>query len=345
VRHRALALAFVDGVGPRTYHDLIARFGSAEEAFDALPAPSTAVAEGRAVATCDESEARGVRVVSWVDPDYPGDVRHLRDAPPVLFARGNLSLPGGAGPGVAIVGSRDATAYGMRVTRSMAGALARAGACIISGLARGVDAEAHRSALDAHGTTVAVLGTGVDVPYPVAHRALQERIAHEGLLLSEWPCGTRAAPGSFPRRNRIIAALARAVLITEAGVRSGALITATHALDLARTVAAVPGAIDSPASAGTNLLIRDGAVVVLETADALMLAGLSEPSLSALPSLAPDAGCERVLAVVRASPGDCDALAVALAMPVREVLSALTRLEIAGSVEQLAGGEYRATMG
>ena len=166
------------------------------------------------------------------DPRYPAALRDLPDPPRTLWARGDLALLDRVC--VAIVGTRRATSYAERVTREQARALARGGACVISGLARGVDGAAHRAALEADGATCAVLGTGLDVAYPKAHAALQSDIGVRGLLLSELPPSLAAHGGSFPRRNRIIAALARATIVVEAGVKSGALITASHALDLNR---------------------------------------------------------------------------------------------------------------
>lgn len=244
-----------------------------------------------------------------------------------------------APPVIAIVGTRAASAYGERVTRELSGALARAGACIASGMARGIDAAAHRAALDAGGRTVAVLGTGVDIAYPAAHRALHAAIARRGLLLSERAPGDRAGPGSFPSRNRIIAALADVVLVVEAGRKSGALITASAALELGRTVAAVPGPIDDPRSEGSNELLRDGAVVVASAADVLALAGLTPPPRGPAADAGPD---ERAVwdALAR-GPADLDTLAARSRLPARRCMAAVTALEIAGAVECAMTGEVR----
>jgi DNA processing protein len=253
---------------------------------------------------------------------------------------GDTSLVGAAaGPAVAVVGTRRCTAYGERITTELAGALARAGATIVSGMALGVDAAAHRAALGAGGRTVAVLGTGVDVPYPAAHRGLHAEIARRGLVLSEQPPGERAGPGAFPRRNRIIAALAAVTIVVEAGARSGALITATHALDLGRTVAAVPGPIDVAEAAGSNELIRDGAVVIASVADALALLGLDAPPARRGPTFDGD---ERVVWDALAVPApDLDVLTTRCSLPTRSCLAALTTLELAGAVECALTGEVR----
>ena len=203
-----------------------------------------------------------MRRIEIGDEGYPPALLDLRSPPRVLWAIGDIATL--KSPVVAIVGTRKATPYGVRATREIAGALARAGACVVSGMARGIDGTAHIAALDVRGRTVAVLGTGVDIAYPAGHRPLHARIREHGLLLSEEVPGAHAGPGSFPRRNRLIAALASITIVVEAGVKSGANITATHALELGRTVAAVPGPIDAPQSAGSNALLRDGATVIAE---------------------------------------------------------------------------------
>ena len=269
--------------------------------------------------------------------EYPAALAELPDPPPHLYAIGQASAV--RAPAAAIVGTRSATRYGERVTHELASALARAGVSVISGLARGIDAAAHRAALASRGRTVAVLGTGIDIAYPAAHRALHEEIAERGLLLSEERPGDRASAGSFPKRNRIIAALASVTIVVEAGVKSGALVTANHALDLGRTVAAVPGPIDSPQSAGSNELLRDGATVIATAADALALFGLSPPAPTTPHFTAP---AERaVWDALRSGALHLDALTSAAALPARECLAAVTALELAGAIECVITGEIR----
>lgn len=176
---------------------------------------------------------------------------------------------------VAIVGTREASPYGIRVAESLATACARAGLVVVSGLARGVDAAAHRAALAAGGATIGVQGTGADVPYPASHRALHSALCRDGTVLSEMEPGTMATPGCFPRRNRIIAALSQVTVVVEAGFKSGAINTATQALELGRTVAAVPGRMDEERAMGSNRLLRDGAQVICDVDDLLSLFGLS----------------------------------------------------------------------
>ena len=283
-------------------------------------------------------ERGSIRRIAIDDADYPAALRDLSHPPRELFTVGSLATL--SPPVVALVGTRDATDYGIRVTRELASTLARAGACIVSGLARGIDAEAHRAALAESGRTVAVLGTGVDIPYPVGHRELHATIARTGLLISEFPPGSRASKGSFPRRNRILAALASVTIVVEAPVESGARITAGHALDLGRVVAAVPGPIDSRQSAGSNELIRDGAVVIASVEDALALLGLTQPVRTRSATLTPT---ERsILDELRRGSVDIDSLAARTRLPARECMRAVTNLELVGAIECLLTGEIRA---
>src|SRR5437588_2544776 len=219
-------------------------------------------------------------------PEFPSELRDIPQQPSDLYAIGRSSAL--SKPRVAIVGTRNCTGYGERATRTLTRALVRAGVTVVSGMARGIDAAAHRTAIEEGGNTVAVLGTGVDVPYPVGHRALHRTIAEKGLVLSENAPGMKAYQGAFPRRNRIIAALAPVTIVIEAGFRSGALNTASQALALNHTVAAVPGPIDSEQSRGSNQLLRDGATVIAAPEDALALLGLSTPPELSIVPLLPD---------------------------------------------------------
>ncbi|HEX6536874.1 MAG TPA: DNA-processing protein DprA [Gemmatimonadaceae bacterium] len=320
------------------HRTLIATFGSAEHAFDAATGlTGHREALERAGAAMARAADVGARLLLEGDEQWPAPLRDLSDPPPFLFALGNPAAA--REPLVAIVGTRGASSYGERVTREIAGAFARAGVGVVSGLARGIDACAHRAALAHGGRTVAVLGTGIDVAYPAAHRALHAEIARRGLVLSEELPGDRANGGSFPRRNRIIAALALATIVVEAPARSGALITAAHALELGRTVAAVPGPIDSPLSAGANELLRDGAHVVASVADALALVGATPP-VRTLPDLA-TAAERAVWKALESGPAEMDLLASRAKLPARECMAAVTALELAGAVECGLTGEVR----
>jgi len=284
-----------------------------------------------------EREQIAGRTWSKGSADYPAELLDLPNAPDLIFVLGaRVTLDA---PRVAIVGTRDCTGYGDRTARKIASAIARAGGCVVSGMARGVDACAHRAALEAGGKTVAVLGTGVDVPYPRGHARLHAEIAEQGLVLSESPAGTAAFRGCFPRRNRIIAALATVTIVIEAGHKSGALITAKNALDLGRTVAAVPGPIDSPHSAGSNELLRDGAHVIATVDDALALAGFpAEPEL-----LIHDfTGMERaVWDALGHGAAPLETVAHRASLSLRDCMSAATCLELRNLISTGFSGEYR----
>jgi DNA processing protein len=339
----ALALSIIEGVGCATFAELVERFGSAARALDdGERTGQRAEALAAADAAIAEAARTGIALLAWGDARLPAVLRDLRDPPPVLWARGDLALLDDR-PRVAIVGTRRATSYGVRAARAVAGALANAGACVVSGLARGIDAVAHRAALDAGGTTIAVLGTGVDIAYPASNGSLHAAIGSGGLLLSEYAPGERANGGSFPRRNRIIAALAPMTVVVEAGRKSGALITAGHALALNRIVAAVPGPMDQPQSEGTNLLIRDGAHILCGLEDALALAGLTRAVRR--PDVAPGTDEHRVWAALTEGALETDALCARTGLPAERCLAAVTALELSGAVECSLAGEVRRRIG
>ena len=271
------------------------------------------------------------------DAAYPSRLTDLGDAPAQLWFIGDLSLIDA--PLVTIVGTRRATGYGLRITRELATALARAGACVVSGMALGIDAASHRAALDAGGRTIAILGTGADVPYPRAHVALHREIVERGLVLSELPPGAHSHGGSFPQRNRILAAISPLTIVVEAPFDSGALITAKRALDLGRDIAIVPGPIDSPQSAGSNHLLRDGAHPIVAVEDAVALAGLS-PVPRAEPRVDDEVEM-RVWAALSHGAATLDELCARSGLPVTQCLSAVTGLELRGAVECALTGEVR----
>jgi DNA processing protein len=327
-------LANADGVGILGYYHKRAEYGNVEAAFrHSVPAVSQNRLLEKARTTLQDARRHGATIIAEQDAAYPAALRSLRDAPPYLFALGNTTCL--EQPAVAIVGTRAATPYGLRITRALAVELARAGAAVVSGMARGIDAAAHEAALDAGGATIAVLGTGVDVPYPKFNKYLHARIAAEGLVLSELPCGTRAFEGSFPRRNRLIAALARAVIVTEAPVKSGALITSSIAADIGRDVGVVPGHIDVPAAAGSNRLLCEGATPILGPGDALTLGGLAGREAPRTPRAGQLGEDAQLLwrALTASGPLSADALARAGGLEARRAAPALAALEIAGWVE------------
>jgi len=284
--------------------------------------------------------ARGITCLAFSDEAYPARLRELHDPPLALFT---LGPAGGAldGDGCAagIVGSRRAAEAGLRLAERLAGGVAGAGGQVISGLALGIDAAAHQGALDRGGTTVAVLGCGVDVPYPRRNRAVYRRIAERGLIVSEYPPGTPPSPWRFPARNRVIAALADAVVVVEARARSGALITADHALDLGRDVLAVPGAPGVAAAAGTNALLKAGAGLIEGPEDLCTWLGLDPPAGPEPPDGEAD---RRLLAVLADGPAHPDALSAALGVPAAPVVAGLTRLQLAGRASPDGQGCWRA---
>lgn len=331
----AIALAQLPGVGSARFRVLLARFGTPADALRAHPPAAADRARRAADAIVARLRRAGGSAHVVGASGYPVALLDLPDPPPLLYAVGRLELLGR--PTVAIVGTREAAPYARRVARHLAGAAARAGAVVLSGLARGIDGEAHEGAIAADGDTVAVLGTGPDVAYPRAHLALHRAIAERGLLLSELPFGDRADAGSFPRRNRLIAALADVTVVVQAGHRSGALITAAHALELGRAVAAVPGPIDEGGFAGSNLLLRDGAHVIADAADLLQLLGVTPAGRPPAPELEGDEAA--LWDALAAGPVDVDTLATRSRLPTRACLAALSALELAGLVECGLTGE------
>jgi DNA processing protein len=270
---------------------------------------------------------------------FPEELNDLQASIPAsLWMRGSVDVLG-VRPRVAIVGTRRATPYGLRVTHELSGALARAGACIVSGLAVGIDGAAHRAALDTGGSTIAILGTGVDVVFPKSNRQIYLEMCERGLLLSELEPGEHGMKFTFPARNRIIAALAQLTIVVEAPEKSGALITAERASDIGRAVAAVPGPIDQPQSIGSNRLLREGAQVISSIEDALALVGLTPPPRA--PRAEPTSDDGVVWAALSRGALDIDALCHASGLPAAQCLAAVTRLELAGSIECALSGEIR----
>ena len=351
-----VALALVPGVGRVRLEILMRAFGSADVVLAAtLRQLNSVVRISRAAATAihgttaaagaeiiDKVVGQGGVVLTPADAGFPGELRQIPDAPTLLFAKGRLDLL--QGPCVAVVGSRDHSRYGAEVASQLSAGLAAAGITVVSGMARGLDAVAHRAALDAGGGTVGVLGNGLGVIYPAANRALYERVETGGCLLTEYPPGERPHAGSFPRRNRMISGLARATVVIEARDGSGALITADCALSQGREVMAVPGPITSRVSRGTNRLIQMGAKPVLELRDVLEEYGISEVPEVSLPADLSDAE-RRALEALGDGAELVDEVTARLACAPAESLAVLTSLEIRGLVAQGPGKVFRATKG
>ena len=281
--------------------------------------------------------SQAIQIVGKGSSTYPSSLLDLAAPPDPLFAIGDLETL--KKPLVSIVGTRNATSYGLRTARAIATAFVKQGFAVVSGLARGIDAASHRAALDSGGATIAVLGTGVDVPYPVGHAELHRVIGERGLVLSESPPGAHAHQGAFPKRNRIIAALAPLTIVVECGHKSGAQNTARHVMALDRLLAAVPGPIDSPQSQGTNQLLRDGAHIIATVEDALVLAGVRDVRQAEPVQL--DQRDARVWSAIGVETLNVDEISSRSQLETRECLSAITSLELAGMVESLVTGEVR----
>ena len=283
--------------------------------------------------------------IPWSDPRYPIALTTIADPPPVLWVRGCVAAL--EGPAVGIVGARAASAYALSVAERLAADLAACGLTVVSGLARGVDSAAHRGVVAAGGVTVAVLGCGVDVMYPPEHASLARDIAKDGAVTSELVPGTRPLPGFFPLRNRIISGLSRAIVVIEAGEKSGSLITARCALDQGRDVLAVPGNVLSGRNRGAHGLLRDGATIV-ESADdileALGMARQTDPPADASrdgAAVAPSRPPDPILAcLVPGEPSDLDALAERSGLSPTRLLPRLFELELQGVVRRVGGGRF-----
>jgi DNA processing protein len=274
------------------------------------------------------------------DPLFPERLRAIFDPPSALYIRGEGEPELLARRCVAVVGARSCSPYGAQVARRLGRDLASAGLVVVSGLARGIDGEAHRGALEAGGTTVAVLGCGIDRDYPASHAQLSRRIEEHGLVVSEYEPGVEPAPWRFPARNRIIAGLSEAVIVVEARERSGALITADFGLDEGREVFAVPGEITSSLSAGTNALLKLGATPLTSTQDVCEALGIELPDVAA-PAVEVSPDATHLLELVREAPAGADELATRGTLDAGAVSVALTELELAGLVAA-ADGLYRA---
>jgi len=350
-----IALARVSRVGRVRFQQLEDHFGSIAEAWRATPgelraagldsSAVTAITSTREAIDPDaEVEAldrAGVRAFTWHDEEYPRALKEVFDRPPVLFVKGTL-LPSDEWA-VAVVGTRRVTVYGRQVAEEMARGLALNRVTVVSGLARGVDAIAHRAAMQAGGRTLAVLASGLDVIYPPEHKRLAGEIVERGALISDYPLGTQPKADYFPRRNRILSGLSLGVLVVEGDIKSGALITARQALEQNREVFAVPGPIYSPGSRGTNKLIQDGeAKLTLEVQDVLAELNLSMASHQIeMAKLVPADETESVLLRhLGAEPVHVDEVRRECGLPIATVTSALAMLELKGLVRQVGRMNY-----
>ena len=368
-----VALKSVEGVGNVAYRNLLAAFGTPDRVFEAtLPQlEQTAGLNHKtarnikdfrglqgARAEIDRAAREGVSIVTVKDPAYPERLRRIYDYPPLLYIKGTLDA--GDIP-VAVVGSRNASPYGRFVTERLCRELAHRGVTVVSGLARGIDTCAHRGALAGRGRTIAVMGCGIDVIYPLENRKLHGEIIANGAVVTEFPFGTEPDRPHFPARNRIISGMSLGVLIVEAGEKSGSLITAQCALEQGREVFAVPGSIDLPGSRGTNKLLRQGAKLVERVEDILeeILPQLEHPLAvpqieKSGPASMPAAHVppasrrealtdkeSRLLGFIAEKPLDVDTIINRSGLAAAEVLAVLLSLELKGHILQLPGKLFK----
>ncbi|NOZ24476.1 MAG: DNA-protecting protein DprA [Nitrospirae bacterium] len=351
-----IALSSIKDVGPVRARNLLKAFGSPEAVFNATLNGLTAV-EGvgghtasaiksfrdwagaeRMVRKCEEL---GIRIIRYTDPSYPEFLREISDGPPLFYAKGEMAEEDRFA--VAVVGPRKPTDYGVRVTDRIACELSSSGLTVVSGLARGIDTVAHKAALKCGGRSIAVLGSGLDVPYPPENAGLMKRIESDGCVISEYPLGTKPERENFPRRNRLISGLSLGVLVVEAASDSGALITARYALEQGREVFAVPGMITSARSSGTNALIKQGARLVEKASDIIeelapQLKGFIKERKRHAVTLTDE---ERVIAEkLSPEPLHIDDLTRQTGLPPQRVLGILTTLELKGLVKQSGGKRF-----
>jgi DNA processing protein len=344
----------VSGIGPARLRALLDAFGGIEAAWNApVDALRDVGLDRRSVQNLAELRGKldleaelarlsnaGFDAMTWDDPRYPARLKGINDPPPVLYLRGDLRPEDDFG--VAVVGTRGMSNYGREAARSISAGLAEAGVTVISGLARGIDAVAHRAALDAGGRTLAVLGCGVDVVYPWENRRIAADLVERGALISEYPLGTQPEASNFPPRNRIVSGLSRGVVVVEAGEQSGALITARFAADQGRDVFAVPGSIFARNSAGTHRLIRDGAIPVTCANDVLEALNLErvEEHVQAQIAFPADPVEAKVLEQLGDDPVHVDELCRATALPIATVTATLALMELKGMVCGAGGMTY-----
>ena len=343
-----IELSLVPGLGSRRFRSLLSAFGLPVHVLGAKRSQlSRVVPEPLASKILERNRAREVEsalrwadgsahaVLTLADAAYPKQLLEIPDPPPLIYVSGNVGLL--STTALAVVGSRNATPQGLKSARTFARAFSEAGLTIASGLAVGVDSEAHRGGLEGQGSTIAMLGTGIDVVYPRRNAALSEEIASRGALVSEFPLGTGPHAANFPRRNRLISGLAKGCLVVEAALESGSLITARLAADQGREVFAVPGSIHSPLSKGCHALIKQGAKLVESAQDVLEELGIPTREAASLQS-DPDRG---LLESMGFDPCDMDELTARSGLPVEALSAALLKLELDGKVASIPGGLYQ----
>lgn len=350
-----LGFNYVSGIGPAKVQALLGYFGSLDRAWRASDEQLRDIGlDSRAIQSfndvrqnfdlegyCAQIEASGVSVLTWESEAYPDLLREIPASPPVLFLRGQYEpIDRWA---IAVVGTRRLSAYGRQVTRDLVEGLVRNGITIVSGLARGIDAVAHRTALEEGGRTIAVMASGIDKVYPAEHRDMAREIVNgHGVIVTDYPYGAEPESAHFPARNRLISGLSLGVLVVEAGEKSGALITSRFALEQNREVFAVPGNIHSPVSVGTNRLIQQGGKLVTRVDDILEELNLRMVAEQAVAQvILPESAEEAALiSQLSSQPVHVDDLQRLTGMPSSLVSSTLTIMELKGMVQQVGGMNY-----
>lgn len=353
-----VAFRMAPAVGRARFELLLKAFGTMEHAWHAPPeALRAAGLDARAITSISTLKAKldpdaelarlerlGIHAITWEDASYPARLKQIYDLPPLLFVKGNL-LPEDD-RSIAVVGTRRVTAYGREAAAFLTRDLAKRGVTIISGLARGVDAIAHKTALEAGGRTIAVLGHGLDFLYPPEHAALAAEIMRQGALVSEYPLGVRPDASNFPRRNRIMSGISLGTLVIEAPEGSGAIWTVRHALEQDREVFCVPGSIFSPASQATNLLIQQGAKLVMDYKDVLEELNLADVAEKQLPLPIPalavpaDDAEAAILSRLAYEPTHIDEVSRTTGLPMPAVSGTLALMELKGMVKQVGNMSY-----
>jgi len=349
-----LRLSLIPGLGDEGLRRLLATYGDPQRALRASRAElARIVADSVAAAIKQDAPDDALsaadawlddpanRMVTLGDTEYPRQFLQISDPPPLLYVRGRVELLNRRS--LAIVGSRNATAQGMANAESFAKTLSDAGLAIVSGLALGIDAAAHRGGLAGTSSSIAVVGTGLDIVYPARNRGLAQELADRGALVSEFALGTPALPANFPRRNRLISGLSLGCLVVEAAIGSGSLITARSALEQGREVFAVPGSIHSPLAKGCHALIKQGAKLVESTRDIVDELRLPDiaPGAADIDSMTHDKASSGFLEALGFEPFDPDTLVARTGMNVAKISELLTRLEINGKIAALPGGKYQ----
>lgn len=347
-----LRLTLIDGLGGATLRQLLSAFGSPRQVLDAgiselrrhvAPEMARAIGAGdhedAVQTTLTWLEDPANHLVTLGDTDYPQLLLQIPDPPPLLYIKGDPALLNRFA--IAIVGSRNATAQGCSNAEEFAHALSDAGITVVSGLALGVDAAAHRGGLAGQASSIAVVGTGLDVVYPARNRTLAHALAERGALVSEFPLGTPALAANFPRRNRLISGISRGCLVIEAALQSGSLITARLANEQGREVFALPGSIHSPLAKGCHRLIKQGAKLVDDVNDILDEFNFARAATAIAATPAPGREAKRLLAALGHDPSSADAIATRSELPADRIAALLLELELSGLIEKLPGNKFQ----